>query len=237
MHTKCACQHANLIPPNEHAVIRNSVHDMIRCLDEASQISSDPPDAPFIPTATVVHTGRPGRPRIEIDPDLLSVGLELRGPTHLAPIFQCHPRTIRRRGLEHGLVEPGEPVYVDFEQEDGSIIRIYRSFTGAQSDLSDPELDEIVIYILEAFPSFGRRMIDGHLKHLGHRVPRSRLQASYTRVHGAPASVFGPRRINRRVYNVPGPNSLWHHDGQHGVFHAIQPFLSSYISNQLRTQA
>jgi hypothetical protein len=28
--------------------------------------------------------------------------------------------------------------------------------------------------------------------------------------------VFEHIRIWRRVYSVPGPNSLWHHDGQHG---------------------
>ena len=54
-------------------------------------------------------------------------------------------------------------------------------------------------------------------KHMGYHIPRSHLEASYARVHGAPANVFGVRRIERRVYKVPGPNSLWHHDRQHGM--------------------
>lgn len=189
---------------------------MIGCLDSACQQSSDPPERSFGSTTSQTSTGLPGRPRIEIDPELLSIALDLRGPTHLAPIFNCHPRTIRRRALEHGLVEPGDPVYVDYEQEDGNVLRIYRSSASASSNISDEELDQIMIYILDAFPSFGRRMIDGHLKHLGHRIPRARLQASYIRVHGLPTNAFGSRRIELRVYNVPGPNSLWHHDGQHG---------------------
>jgi len=41
-------------------------------------------------------------------------------------------------------------------------------------------------------------MIDRHFKHLGHRVPRRRLQESYTRIHGPPLGAFGPRRILRR---------------------------------------
>jgi hypothetical protein len=209
-------KHSANIPANEYAIIRTSLHHMINCLDNASQLSSDPPDSPFAPTSTLVHTGLRGRPHIEINEDLLAVALDLHGPTHLAPIFNCHPRTICRWALELGLVEPGEPVYVDYEHEDGSIIRIFRSLTGAVSELPDVELYHIMSYILDAFPSFGRRMIDGHLKYLGHRIPCSWLEASYARVHGALTLTFGPRRIQRRVYSVPGPNSLWHHDGQHG---------------------
>jgi hypothetical protein len=197
---------------------------MITSLDEACHLSSDPPDAPFPSTVKLTHTGLPGRPRIEIDPQTLSTALELRGPTHLAHIFNCHPRTIRRRGLEHGLVQPGEPVYIEYEQVDGSVARIYWSSSGAVSQMTDDELDEVMIYILEAFPTFGRRMIDGHLKHHGYHIPRARIQASYSRVHGSPASAFGVRRIERRVYNVPGPNSLWHHDGQHGNSSPFNPF-------------
>jgi hypothetical protein len=191
---------------------------MITCLDKAGTISSDPPDAVPLPTSTLLHTSEPGRPQIHIDANLLATALEYRGPTQLASIFNCHPRTICRRALELGLVQSAEPVYVDYEHEDGSISRIYRSSSGALSDISDDELDSLMVYILEAFPTFGRRMIDGHLKHMGHHIPQSRLQASYTRVHGSPTGAFGPHRIQRRVYSVPGPNSLWHHDGQHGTF-------------------
>jgi hypothetical protein len=70
--------------------------------------------------------------------------------------------------------------------------------------------------VLELFPNFGRQMLDGHFRFLGHHVPRSRILESYARVHGAPTTMFGAKRIQRRVYSVPGPNSLYHHDGQHG---------------------
>lgn len=122
---------------------------------------------------------------------------ELRGPAHLADVFGVHPRTVRCRILEQGLAESGEPVYIDYEQPNGTIARVYRSSTGASSSITDEELDATVLYILEAFPGFGRRMIDGHLKFLGHRIPRSRIEALYTRVHGAPATGFGPRQIER----------------------------------------
>lgn len=189
---------------------------MLRCLDAAAIASADPPDAPPPTLTEVIYTGQRGRPRIEINPDLLEAALGLRGPTEIARLFGCAPRTVRRRALEHQFVEPGEPVYVDYTDEDGNTVRLYTAALRDQSGLTDEQLDAITKQILEVFPVFGRWMIDGHMKYLGHQVPRRRLQQSYLRVHGPPTGAFGPRRIQRRVYNVPGPNSLWHHDGQHG---------------------
>ena len=185
-------------------------------LDAAASISADPPDQRNIETTHLVYSGRPGRPRMEIDRHLLATALEMRGPTHLAPIFNTSARTVRRRAVEYGLVDPGPPVYVDYETEDGSLFRVYTSSAAPMSDLSDDALDTIMRHIIETFPSFGRRMINGHLRHMNIRISRERLRASYVRVHGPPTATFGVRRIERRVYSVPGPNSLAHHDGQHG---------------------
>ncbi|KAF5379472.1 hypothetical protein D9615_006551 [Tricholomella constricta] len=215
---KAEClRHYAIIPQEDLSIMVAGVNAMLFSLDEARTLSADPPDAPFPSATQFIYTGLPGRPRINIDHGTLTNALELRGPTHLAPVFGCSARTIRRRAVEYEILEPGHPVYVEYEAEDGSKTRIYRSSTGAVSQLEDAELDEIIAYILHMFPSFGRRMLDGHLKHLGHHIPRFRLQESYGRVHGAPASQFGVRRVERRVYSVPGPNSLWHHDGQHRV--------------------
>ena len=70
-------------------------------------------------------------------------------------------------------------------------------------------------------------MIDGYLMALGERVPRRRIEKSYLRVIGPPNNQFGDRRIERRVYSVPGPNALWHHDGQHGES-LSSPILSHF---------
>ena len=116
---------------------------MVACLDQASQISNDVPDAPPPSTSELTHTGRFGRPRIEINPELLQIALDIRGgPTSLGTVFGCHPRTVR---LEHGLVEPCSPVYVDYKHPDGTITRIYRSSTRAVTDMDDTELDEVMI--------------------------------------------------------------------------------------------
>lgn len=59
-------------------------------------------------------------------------------------------------------------------------------------------------------------MLNGMLRALGHQIPRERIRASLVRIDPV-QRVFQRIRIRRRVYSVPGPNSLWHHDGQHGI--------------------
>jgi hypothetical protein len=194
---------------------------MVESLESAVSASLDVPDVPPIQLGGLVHSDRPGRPSINIEPHHLAL-LASGRTTHveIATFYGCSTRTIRRNLLAFGLSEPGPPVYVEEVQEDGSLHRVYSA--GRSSDLSrmsDEELDIIMLSIYERFPSFGRRMIDGYFMALGERVPRSRIQASYRRVIGPPVAAYGNRRIERRVYSVPGPNSLWHHDGQHGMYH------------------
>ena len=198
-------------------VIESSVHDMLNAIDDASRASADPPEAHTISVAQLVHTGLQGPPSIQIDPEFLAASMPLRGPAHIATIVGCSARTVHQQGLEQGLVEAGPPVYIDFANEDGTTTHFWTSSTGSVSNLSDDDLDALTAQILKTFPNFGRWMIDGHFRHLGHRVPHRRLQESYTCVHGPPLGAFGPQRIHHRVYKVPGPNSLCHHDGQHGT--------------------
>ncbi|THH19575.1 hypothetical protein EW146_g1603 [Bondarzewia mesenterica] len=123
---------------------------------------------------------------------------------------------IRRRALEHGLVQPGTPVYHDIHQPDGTIEHSYSSTTPPVSTMSDAQLDDMIAHILDIFLNFSHHMLSGCLRAQGHRVSTGRIVALYMRVHGSLA-VFGDHRIHHKVYNVPGPNSLWHHDGQHGL--------------------
>lgn len=80
------------------------------------------------------------------------------------------------------------------------------------TDISMDDLDTIVQDILLQFPLCGEVMLNGHLKSRGIRVQRYKLRNS---IH----SIRGHRdiqpRIRRRSYNVPGPNYLWHADGNH----------------------
>ena len=96
-----------------------------------------------------------------------------------------------------------------------STIPTLASFTGPLSTLSDDALDTLISQLRSHFRRAGISMLDGMLRHLGHRLPRERLRGSLMRIDPV-QRVFQRIRIRRRVYSVPGPNSLWHHDGQHG---------------------
>ena len=74
---------------------------------------------------------------VHIDPDVLEAALSLRGPTELAMLFGCAPRTVHRRALKHHLVEPGEPVYMDYTNEDGNTVQLYTTASRDQSGLTD----------------------------------------------------------------------------------------------------
>ncbi len=154
---------------------------MIADLNAAKSQSADHPDADQIEATRTVHTGRRGRPKIEIDEEILEESYRHRGAIKLGQIFNLSSRTVRRRVLEAGLAEAGEPVFVVFEDVNGNSWQYYTGSGqhSSHSTLSDDELDNIMAQILESFPAFGRRIIDGHLKYLGYNVPRSRLQASY----------------------------------------------------------
>lgn len=201
---------------DEYTVIHDGTGEMLTHLAEAKQLSADPPDETTLKVASIVGLGVVGRPRIEIDREFLSSALQLRGASSIATIAACSARTVRRRALDYELAEAGSPVFWLHVEPDGTLVRnhVMRAHDPV-SGPPDEELDEIMRQILESFPNFGRRLINGHLLHLGIHVQRSRIQASYERVHGPPI-LIGSRRIQRRVYSVAGPNSLCHHDGQHG---------------------
>ncbi|KAJ7786755.1 hypothetical protein B0H14DRAFT_2400263, partial [Mycena olivaceomarginata] len=125
-------------PPSEYATLQRSITTMVQQLDETRHLSSDPPDGPHLVVSQRVSTG--GWPRIEIDPTFLAEALQLRGGHHLAQVFRCSPRTVRHRALAYGLAEPGQRVYTDTAQPDGTVARVYTSSTRQVSAITDAEL-------------------------------------------------------------------------------------------------
>lgn len=90
------------------------------------------------------------------------------------------------------------------------------SYTGPLSNIVDADLDATVRMLRHHYSRAGITMLDGLLRALGYHVPRSHIRESLLRIDPV-QRVFERIRIRRRVYSVPGPNSLWHHDGQHGI--------------------
>lgn len=185
---------------------------MMYHLDQARQASSDPLEDPAIPFVHAIQTGRRGRPRVEIEPNLLSTALTLRSKTQIAKTAMCSARTIRRRQLDYGIDVPG-PSHSQIQQVGGD---------NGDSLLSDEELDWCLASIMQDFPSFGRRLAMASLRANGVIVSEGRVRESLTRVSGVPGT-FGGRRVHRRRYRVAGANSLWHHDGQHGIVRPVIP--------------
>lgn len=192
-------KHKSLFTSEELELVTSNIKKMVELLDVAEGQSLDPPTEPAPSLSHLNHTGTPGRPRIEIEPGVLSTVLSIEPKTTLATILGCSARTVRRRQQ-------------DVERQTG--VRL----TPQRSTLPDNELDRIVGGILAEFPHYGRSMLMGAMTFQGHNVPERHIRRSLDRVRGAPGRFFGSRPIHRRKYFVPAANSLWHHDGQHGAF-------------------
>ena len=131
---------------------------------------------------------RAGRKPIEVDKDTL-VHLKSLGFSwkEISDIMGPSPKTLCRRAAEWGLT--------------------------TYSSITDLELDEKVAEIKQKFPNSGQVMINGHLMSQNVHVQRRRLRECIFRLN---QSMHLP--VNPRIYySVPGPNYLWHIDGNHKI--------------------
>ncbi|KAJ3815578.1 hypothetical protein F5876DRAFT_30466 [Lentinula aff. lateritia] len=88
------------------------------------------------------------------------------------------------------------------------------SSPGYISRISDEQLDSLLGRLRIHYHRAGIRMLDGMLRRLSIIVPYERIRQSLIRIDPI-HRVFDRIRIRRRGYSVPGPNSVWHHDGHH----------------------
>lgn len=146
--------------------------------------------------------------------------MEYRGPKGIADALGVSARTVRRRILEYGLDEARPPA---FTMQDNH--RIYSRPVSRCTPITDITLDSVLHDALEIFPNFGTRMLKGYLKTLNYNIPWERISSSLERINGAPG-VFGPRRLHRRVYQVPGPNALWHGDANLGPYNCNISYMT-----------
>ena len=136
-----------------------------------------------------------GRPTIRITELELRNLLELHfSQAEIAKLYGCCARTIRRRILEYGL--QGIIEY--------STIYIY-----------DRDLDDIVTSFVADFPCAGQKTLAGYLSSQGYHIQRWRIRESLLRVDPWGIEQRTRNVLHRRQYQVKGPNSLWHIDGNH----------------------
>lgn len=126
------------------------------------------------------------------------------------------------------LLDPTLPMSEPFPEGFGSQTVHPVSYTAPLSTMSDEELDNLVVHLRSHYRRAGISMLDGMLRRLGHHVQRERIRQSLTRIDPV-QRVFERIRIRRRTYSVPGPNSLWHHDGQHGRLFCKLTFLTHFL--------
>lgn len=83
------------------------------------------------------------------------------------------------------------------------------------TDICDADLDRVLLAIKQNYPNDGERLVAGHLAAQGIIIPRAKLRASIHRIDPVNTALRRSVTIRRRVYNVPGPNVVWHIDGNH----------------------
>ncbi|KAJ3827856.1 hypothetical protein F5880DRAFT_1473708 [Lentinula raphanica] len=174
-----------------------------------------------------------------IDPDFLRWAYGRRTTTSgIAYFLNVSRRTVRRSLLEYGIVSPGraprsnnmdpnvsvgqadhnfDPSHLaELPQEVQDAANLIQSSSSSAylSNMSNNDLDTMIQLLRSHYPGAGIRMLDGMLRRLGQVLPYERIQQSLTRLEPV-SRVFDRIRIRRRRYTVPGPNSLWHHNGHH----------------------
>ena len=112
--------------------------------------------------------------------------------TKIAQIVGIRRRTLYRRLSEWNL--PLDPYY---------------------STISDSDLDSLVAQVKSENHTWGEILLMSHLHTLGIRIQRSRLRGSLHKVDHIAIEQRQRDTIQRCVYSVEAPNSLWHIDRNH----------------------
>lgn len=138
-------------------------------------------------------SGRRGRPRFQFDQEWLAdaVSSTRRIPlSTLAETLGIHRNTLHNHLQASGLS---------------------RQF----SDITDAELDQLVCHYKQGRPSAGLRFVVAYLKTHGLHVQRERVRASMQRVDPLGRVLRHQTTVQRRTYEAPRSNYVWHIDGHH----------------------
>lgn len=206
-----------LFPPTEAVIIERNILTLQTLVLDAYNKSLEASHHGKPHPVVVVHQGGRGRPKLVIDREWLGFAITIHSTTDIAHILNLSRATVSKALIEYGLRERGEDPFIRTRNPlTGSIHYEQRlRYTAPMSTWTDEELDNAISRLRIHYPRSGVSMLWGALRVLGQRVPRERISASLLRLDPL-NRIWGRVRIERRVYRVPGPNFLWHHDGQHG---------------------
>lgn len=167
----------------------------------------------------LTHTGRPGRPRKDINIEWLTDATSKERKItfeRIAEVLHMHRHTLRERLREYGIYDR------------------YCSLTNEQ-------LDVVVGAYKSIHPEAGLGYMIGFLRLNGLRIQRKRVGLSLGRVDGLGQVLRTHQTTDRQKYSVPHSNYLWHLDGHHklikfgvvihgivdGHCHTVRPHYSS----------
>lgn len=142
----------------------------------------------------------------------------------------------RAKAMDSSALLDPEPEDIPELEAIGSSSGIYHqadSYTAPASQWTDDELDVTITQLRVHYPNAGLSLLHGALRALGHRVPHERIRQSLLRLDPV-QRIFERRTIQCRTYSVPGPNALWHHDGQHGKSCCYLLVVANYNSDPAR---
>ncbi|KAF7311812.1 hypothetical protein MIND_00191700 [Mycena indigotica] len=254
--TSIVREHSTVLPQDEFALIDANLADMLLDIRLQYQRAVDESHYGYPTIVQTMGSERPGRPRIHIDPDFLRWAYTQRSTSGIARFLGVSRPTVRTALLELGIVQPQADPFagsVADSNQPGDTDEILEpdipmnatpdmienlaaqaprasSFTGPVSTMTDDELDEMILRLRSHYRRAGVRMLHGMLRRLGHQVPHERIRQALLRIDPV-RRIFERIRIRRREYRVLGPNSLWHHDGQHGLIRwgiVIHGFIDGY---------
>lgn len=199
-----------------HASREHVPHDVMQCLSNLCSVLSNCLDTRRTPSVVVNETAGPtGRPKITVSEQhlrrLIEVGLTV---SCISKLLGMSTATVERRMQEFGV-----------------------SVRGTYSQLTDEELDNLVVAIKTTSPHSGYRMMRGHLKARGHRVQWSRVWDSMNRVDsaGVLARLSQLGHVVRRSYSVQAPLSLMHLDTNHKLIRycRLKYFCRQYLYSKI----
>ena len=167
---------------------------------------------------TRILTGNRGRPKYAIDHEWLIWAVQHRSVTHIAKFLNVSVPVVQKAMIECGIRPPMSQPIIQSESQSNPGEIIYTqitSYTVPVSQWNDDELDHEIMLLHAHFPNAGVTMLHGHFRQRGENVPHECIRQALH--HISPSRpLFHRPPIRRRQYQVPGPNYLWHHDGQHG---------------------
>ncbi len=142
--------------------------------------------------ASLDYNAAVGRPRISVNVEMIEL---------------LHSAGYKMKKIAHALMISRTTLWRRLAEENVDLDRY--------SNISDDELDVLVGEIQTNHPHSGRGQ--GQLESQGIRLQRYRLIDSIHRTNPIESSLRWQQVIQRRTYNVPGPNSLWHIDSHHSL--------------------